>query len=102
MFSSARVVPCACTGWLALSWTSFWKRVVNLLRHQAAFLDPALLSGVGAHAQKTPLLLQHFYAVAVVHSSDLVVHGGDAVAQAGLRRRHIHILVLNKCGTFAG
>src|SRR5208283_141455 len=25
MLSSARVVPCACTGWLALSCTSFWK-----------------------------------------------------------------------------
>ena len=84
MLSSARVVPWACTGVLALSLRQLLKAIVNILRHQAALLDPAFLAAVGAHPQEAPLLLQHLHAIAVMHRAHLVVHGGHAIAQAGL------------------
>ena len=76
--------------------------IVNVLGNQAAFLDPALLSAVGTHLQKTPLLLQDFHAIAAVHCADLVVHGGHSIAQARLLRRDVHVLVLGECSALAG
>ena len=76
--------------------------IVNILRNQAALLDPAFLSGVGAHPQETPLLLQNFYAIAAMHRADLVVHSGHSVAQAGLLCRDVHVFVLGECSAFAG
>ena len=77
------------------------ERVVDILRNQAAFLDPTFLPTVGAHPQKAALLLQHFHAVAVVHGSDLVVHGGDAVAQAGFWCGDVHVFVFDERSALA-
>lgn len=68
--------------------------VIDILRHQAAFLDPTLLAAIGADADKSPLVLQHFDAIAVVHRAHPVVHSSHAIAQAGLRRGDVHVLVM--------
>ncbi len=77
------------------------KAVINILRNQAALFDPAFLSFIGTHPQETPLLLQHLDAIAVLNRADFVVHGGNAIAQAGLRRRDVHVFVMLELGPAA-
>ena len=80
----------------------FLEGVVNILRDQAPFFDPAFLAAVGAHAKEAPLLLQYFDPVAIVDRPDLVVHGRDAIAQAGFGRGDVHVLVLGQRALLAG
>ena len=78
------------------------KAVEDLLRDQAALLDPALDAAVGAHSDETLLPLEHFHPVAVVDGPDLTVHGGDPVTEAGFRCRDVHVLMLGDSGALAG
>ena len=102
MLSSARVVPWACTGRVGVVLRQLLETVVDILRNQAALLDPAFLAAVGADADEAPLLLQHFDAIAVVHRAHLVVHGGHAIAQAGLSRGNVHVVVMRHALPLAG
>ena len=102
MLSSARVVPCACTLMVFAVLLQLLKAVEDFLRDQAALLDPAFDAAVGAHPHEAPLPLQHVDPVAVMHRAHLGVQRGDAVAQAGLRRRDVHVLMLGDDRALAG
>ena len=93
--------PLGLDGGVGIVLRQLLEAVVDLLRHQAALLDPALLAAVGADANESPLLLQHIDAIAVVHRAHLVVHRRHAIAQAGLRRRDVHVLVMRHARALA-
>ncbi len=69
--------------------------VKDVLRDQAALFNPSLGTLIGADTNETPDAFEDLDAVAVVHGGDFVVHGGNAIAEAGLDGRHVHVLVLS-------
>ncbi len=77
------------------------KAVIDLLRHQAALFDPALLSLVGLHPKESTLLLENFDSLAVLNCPHFAVESGDAVAQAGFSSRDVHVFVMFELGLAA-
>ena len=62
---------------------------VYLLPDQVALFDPAFFAVAGAHAYKTPRVLQHLQAFAIFDQGYTVVDGGNAIAEIDLRSSHI-------------
>ena len=77
------------------------KTVEHVLRHQAPLFDPAFDAIIGAHTDEAFCPLQHLHAIAAMNRADLVVHGGNAVPQAGLWRRNVHVLMLGNSSALA-
>ena len=62
----------------------FLETVVDLLAHEMALLNPAFRPAGGAHAHESPLSLEDFDAIAILHDARLVVDSGHAVTQRNL------------------
>lgn len=63
--------------------------IVGSLVDQIALLDPSLDAPGSSDAGETLFAFQHLNPLAILYRADAVVHRGELVAQAGLRRRDV-------------
>ena len=73
----------------------------DIFAHQKTILQPAFFSGGVAHALPALASLQQRDSVAVAYSSRFGIHGGNPVAQEGMRRGDIQHLALLARGMIA-
>ena len=63
--------------------------IVDLLADEIALLHPAFDTGGSTDFRKTAIAIDDFDPIAIFHQSNLVIDGGDAVAQVDLRRGNV-------------
>jgi hypothetical protein len=70
-----------------------FKTLIDLLRNYVALLDPSFCACGGTHLHKSPLVLEHFQSLAILHQTSLGENRGDVIPQNRLRCRDVDSLL---------